>query len=120
MSPDAIIVVCSYDIFFSSIVVLTLNDNFWIVPLRHSVSHYSQILVIVAGGEDRSPYTNRTHTWIHMAGLVAGRNSSLLKMLIMLVYPVKLNPAFKKTQPFISIIVNVPQEVNRTRRAGIA
>jgi len=39
-------------------------------------------------------------------------------MLITLAYPVKINPAFKETQPFIAIIVHVPQDVNRTRRAG--
>jgi len=84
------------------------------------VSDYSQILVIVVEGEDRSPYTNRRHTWIHMTVVVAARNRFLLKMLIMLVYPVKIKPAFKEIQPFISIVVNVPQDVNRTRRAVIA
>lgn len=119
MSPDAIIVICSYYIFqLNRSIVLALNGNFWIVPLRHSVSYYSQIIVV--GGEDRSPCTNRTHTWINMMVVVAARNRFLLKMLIMLVYPVKINPAFKETQPFIAIIVNVPQDVNRTRRAGIA
>jgi hypothetical protein len=55
-----------------------------------------------------------------MTVVVAARNRFLLKMLIMFVYPVRINPAFKETQPFIVIISNMPQEVNRTRRAGIA
>ena len=108
----------SYEVivFFSSIVVLTLNGNLWIVPLRNSVSDSSQIIVV---GGDRSPYTNRTHTWMHMTVVEAARNRFLLKML-MFVYPVRINPAFKETQTFIAIIVNLPQDVNRTTRGGIA
>lgn len=83
------------------------------MPLRHSVRDYSQIIVV--GSEDRSSYTKRTHTWIHMTFVVAARSRFLLKLLIMLVYPVKINPAFKEIQPFIAIIVNLPQDVNRTR-----
>lgn len=55
-----------------------------------------------------------------MTVVVAARNRFLLKILIMQAYPVKINPAFKETQPFIAIIVSVPQDLNRTKRAGIA
>jgi hypothetical protein len=59
------------------------------------VSDYIQIIVV--GGKDRTPYTNRTHTWIHMTVVVTVRNRFLLKMLIIYVYPLKINPAFEET-----------------------